>query len=646
MSQPLFRAVLTRAAGRTCVTATLVACTLLLLAPARASGVESPHAPVGPGTDHCATCHAPHVAPGTPILATATVSPISRALGASRSLYVLIASERDMRAPVISGAWIDVSAGTTSPVMCWSTDESATTWVDWGLTNAYELGSWGASLPISTSHGAAPSPVATGTAYHYRLRSADALGNQSVSADAVYDTRVMPSQVPSPTSPFDTVWWFSGSAPVTYVWDGVSMPDGHTSAYQVEVYRNGVLWRTSPWVTTTSWNDSVPSGNAGYSWRVRARDSVDTNIVTAFSPLLAFYSSYGGVSAPMGLPAASLAGVVDGPLDRLAQVALAQAASPAALQYSIDTDAVSLSVRRRRSASIEVTCMAAWASGGSGAATPTPGAPGVPASQADLDAASVRDGAYWRTNAAGADRQWNWQIVRFDVPAGPSPAELMVTWYGHGEPTAGYATRLFVWDAVSSAWVAYGSGTGVAADTTMSASVGSVSNSYCLGCHAGQSPSDVTTISSVWVSGSGDVHGPRAGAGAGGSSGGLSGGHQRGETLTCGLCHSPHGSAATDGLAPYVNGVPTDETVRGTCAACHSGGAASWHAGCISCHESYALDPFANHAPYVDLGDGSQCTDCHRHGSKTKWGTKGLVGAPGCSRPGHGTNCHTFSTTF
>ncbi len=93
----------------------------------------------------------------------------------------------DTTAPVLSG--ITASGITSSSaVISWSTDEPATTQVEFGLTSAY-----GSSTPLATTLVSSHSQTLIGllpdTIYYYRVRSVDGAGNLSVSSsDRVFTT--------------------------------------------------------------------------------------------------------------------------------------------------------------------------------------------------------------------------------------------------------------------------------------------------------------------------------------------------------------------------------------------------------------------------------------------------------------------------
>ncbi len=75
----------------------------------------------------------------------------------------------------------------TGATITWTTNESATTQVDYGLTTAY-----GSQTTLNSSfvasHSAALSGLSAGTTYHYRVRSRDAAGNESASLDFTLQT--------------------------------------------------------------------------------------------------------------------------------------------------------------------------------------------------------------------------------------------------------------------------------------------------------------------------------------------------------------------------------------------------------------------------------------------------------------------------
>jgi inosine-uridine nucleoside N-ribohydrolase len=79
------------------------------------------------------------------------------------------------------------SPGSSGATISWSTDETATTQVEYGTSTAY--GSVTAlDGSLVTSHSQALSGLAAGTLYHYRVKSRDAAGNTAVSGDFTFTT--------------------------------------------------------------------------------------------------------------------------------------------------------------------------------------------------------------------------------------------------------------------------------------------------------------------------------------------------------------------------------------------------------------------------------------------------------------------------
>lgn len=95
-------------------------------------------------------------------------------------------STTDTDGPVISS--VDADPGTTSAVISWTTDESSTSKVEYGLTNAF-----GTSTPITdlsgvTSHSVSLASLISCTSYRYRVVSRDLSSNTSTSSTSSFTT--------------------------------------------------------------------------------------------------------------------------------------------------------------------------------------------------------------------------------------------------------------------------------------------------------------------------------------------------------------------------------------------------------------------------------------------------------------------------
>lgn len=97
----------------------------------------------------------------------------------------------DVTAPIISSLSAD-QVTDQSVVIHWSTDEPATSFVEYGTTASY--GSTADVVGFVTNHNVPIAGLQPGTTYHARVTSVDASGNSSVSGDIVFTT--LPDQTP------------------------------------------------------------------------------------------------------------------------------------------------------------------------------------------------------------------------------------------------------------------------------------------------------------------------------------------------------------------------------------------------------------------------------------------------------------------
>lgn len=100
----------------------------------------------------------------------------------------------DTVAPIISS--VSSSATSTSATIHWTTDESATSVVDYGTTASY--GTTTSSASRVTSHSVTLTGLAASTLYHYRISSADAASNTAASADYTFTTSAASGYITGP----------------------------------------------------------------------------------------------------------------------------------------------------------------------------------------------------------------------------------------------------------------------------------------------------------------------------------------------------------------------------------------------------------------------------------------------------------------
>ncbi len=130
--------------------------------------------------------------------------PIGGAFGALRVLAhnTVLGSDVSDNSFIISGECnppaisnvTHTSVTTNSATITWATNQNATSYVDYGLTTSY--GSSAGSGNLVRNHSVTLSGLAAGTTYHYRVRSVNSIGRQSLSSNRTLTTAGNP---PAPT---------------------------------------------------------------------------------------------------------------------------------------------------------------------------------------------------------------------------------------------------------------------------------------------------------------------------------------------------------------------------------------------------------------------------------------------------------------
>jgi hypothetical protein len=288
--------------------------------------------------------------------------------------------------------------------------------------------------------------------------------------------------------------------------------------------------------------------------------------------------------------------------------------------YSVVSNRIKLAIRRSDGSVSYIVADTGWESTGLLEDAPMPTAPGAVVSPSIRARVSASDVAYWKTDLAASDGEWNWQVAQFDLRSIPlaDVSEATFLWTGHGEPTPGYPTVLRTWDAVLDAWVPILTAE-ISRDTDASHAVASdYSSTMCLRCHDGLPPAGVvfpagvTVLAEGWTSATGDYHGARAGDGFG--SGGLLYYGRGWDALQCTTCHDAHGTANLYHIPETVNGldvtVTDGESLNSLCVACHRGGIDAWHRPCVQCHDQQGD---AERLASVLPTSVSDCAECHGH---------------------------------
>src|SRR4029077_3292431 len=102
----------------------------------------------------------------------------------------------DTTAPTISARAATNITG-SSATITWTTDEPAPSRVEYGLTTSYGSTTTLDSALV-TAHSVSITGLAPSTTYNWRVRSMDAAGNETISANSTFATAAV-SDAPAPT---------------------------------------------------------------------------------------------------------------------------------------------------------------------------------------------------------------------------------------------------------------------------------------------------------------------------------------------------------------------------------------------------------------------------------------------------------------
>jgi hypothetical protein len=181
-------------------------------------------------------------------------------------------------APTVTAAGpVTVAAlSPTSATITWTTNEDATSYVEYGVTTATGVAGGAAPVKAHTVTLAGLTPVTT---YVYRVRSSDAYRNVMLSPLRTFTTPDA-NAPPAPTL-VRTPGQSASEDALTFTmrWNTVSAPDGHPVEYRMVLAEDpgfaAVIIDTG-WTTATSRTAtlSTHSPNGAYWWRVMARDAV------------------------------------------------------------------------------------------------------------------------------------------------------------------------------------------------------------------------------------------------------------------------------------------------------------------------------------------------------------------------------------
>lgn len=201
---------------------------------------------------------------------TATSTDASANISAASSAVVITNNaSADVDAPVISNIQA-TSISTSGVTITWTTDENATSNVEYGVTSSY-----GSSAPVvvdssadNTNHSITISGLASGTEYHFRVTSADANTNSATSVDGTFTTTAVADTTPPAVPVFTT-----GAATTdadTYTLAGTVADDGGTRT--VSIYNGATLVGSAV----------VPAGQTSWSFLAPLNQNA-SNVFSAYA---------------------------------------------------------------------------------------------------------------------------------------------------------------------------------------------------------------------------------------------------------------------------------------------------------------------------------------------------------------------------
>jgi hypothetical protein len=175
----------------------------------------------------------------------------------------------------------------TTALIRWETDEFSTSFVDYGTSEV--LDQTASDLLYTMLHLVRVVLLDPATVYYYRVRSIDACGNEATSGIGTFTTaESLPLPAPVLVDEPDII--SPGPADVALEWSVVETTDGDPTEYLVEADDDPAFASpnySSGWIGTTTWEVTVETDSV-YTWRARARDSIDTAIVSPWSATDAF----------------------------------------------------------------------------------------------------------------------------------------------------------------------------------------------------------------------------------------------------------------------------------------------------------------------------------------------------------------------
>ncbi len=184
----------------------------------------------------------------------------------------------DETPPVITNVQV-TGITTTGATVTWTTDENATTFVDYDTDGLPYVSTAGVATPRVTSHSVTLSGLTPGLTYHYRVRSGDAANNEAFTSDATFATVSPPDSTPPVITNVQVTGITATGATVTWTTNenATSSTDYDTDGAPYASTAGAAV----PLVTSHSVILAGLTENTTYHYRVRSADASANEATTA-----------------------------------------------------------------------------------------------------------------------------------------------------------------------------------------------------------------------------------------------------------------------------------------------------------------------------------------------------------------------------
>ncbi|MBI3804990.1 MAG: DNRLRE domain-containing protein [Nitrospirae bacterium] len=181
-----------------------------------------------------------------------------------RPSLTIIYTAADTTPPVLSGMAAGGIGGLAATIR-WTSNEPATSQVEYGTTTAYGSRSL-LDVTLLNAHSVLLAGLNPLTTYHYRVLSRDASGNTAASGDATFTTTLLPD-LSSPSVPTGLTATAASQSLVNLVWKA-STDNVAVAGYRI--YRNGAQVGTT---TSLNYADTGLSASTTYNYTLSAYDA-------------------------------------------------------------------------------------------------------------------------------------------------------------------------------------------------------------------------------------------------------------------------------------------------------------------------------------------------------------------------------------